>query len=118
MKKVAAFFAKIIHAVIGGKDKVAQILDLALAAIPTAYPFVQLVATLTPTMWDDAALAAIKTAYPKFFDPTLTPEERKLYLLAVSSELLKTKLPGLTTTVARVAVQIAYALQKVGAFLA
>jgi hypothetical protein len=115
MKKVASFFAKIVRAVIGSKDTVARLLDLALSAIPTAYPFVQLVTTLTPSAWDDVALAAVKAAYPKFFDSTLTAEERKLYLLAVASELLKQKLPGLSTTVARIAVQIAFALQKVGA---
>jgi hypothetical protein len=118
MKGIANFFKKLIGLVIGSRDKVEQMLNLVLAALPAAFPFVQLVVALTPTQWDDLALAGVRAAYPRFFDPTLTEDERKLYLLAVASELLRQRLPGLSVSVARICVQLAYALSKVGGWVA
>lgn len=117
MKRISEFFAKIVRAFIGAKDPIGKALDTALSALPSAFPFIQIVVNLTPTQWDDVSLAAIKAAYPKFFDPTLTEDERKLYLLAVASEMLRAKLPGLTVTVARICVQVAYLCNKLGGWI-
>ncbi|MFH1572729.1 MAG: hypothetical protein ABIG68_02035, partial [Acidobacteriota bacterium] len=85
-----------------------------LAFIPDAFPIIEFVASLTPTTLDDAALAFIRAQYPRLFHLDLTEEERKLYLLAVSAELLKQKYSLLTTTAARIIVQVVYGLRKLG----
>lgn len=118
MKAIASFFAKIIASIVGAKDPITKALNTALSALPSAFPFIQIVASLTPTQYDDVALAAVKAAYPRLFETGLTEDERKLYLLAVASELLRAKLPGLSVTISRICVQIAYLCNKLGGWIA
>lgn len=92
-------------------------IELVAEFVPKALPFIKMAAEigtmLTPTQADDVALAGIKAAYPMFFSgKELTPAEFKLALLGVATDLMRAKYPGLTTSVARAAVQVAYVGQS------
>lgn len=95
----------------------------ALEYVGRALPIVQIVADvivrMTPTAIDDAVWAAIKAKFPRILDGTAkTPEELKAEAMVIASEWMTIKYPELSTTVARAAVQLAYAdfkgIQKEG----
>ena len=117
MKAVKAFFKAIVGLFAGSNSPAQQLLGVVLGFIPAADPLITLVVTLRPGLEDDIAYYAIKEMFPKFFDPDLTDEERKLYFLGVAAELLRLKFPVLTTTMARIAVQVAYALRVAAEWL-
>ena len=72
----------------------------------------QIAAGITPTTVDDMLLAKIHEKFPRMFDGSLkSGDEVKLYLLAVATELLQTRFPLISTSVARTAVQVAYTAQ-------
>lgn len=85
--------------------------------VPKAMPFLDLafkvVTAATPTLADDAAYAAVKVMFPGLFDGTVkNGDELKLYMLGVATEMLKAKYPGVSTSIARAAVQLAYVGRK------
>lgn len=85
----------------------------ALSHMAAALPIIDVLATvgttLTPTKVDDAVWATVRTKYPRFFDGSITTgDEMKLYLLAIATELFKTKFPEASTSLARATVQLAY----------
>ena len=105
--KIAAFFSS------GEANKA---LNAAAALVPKAMPFLDVAATiatgLTPTTLDDDVLAQIQTKFPRLFDGTLhTGDEVKLYLLGIATQLLQSRYPQVSTSVARAAVQVAYTAQ-------
>jgi|YNPMSStandDraft_1061717.scaffolds.fasta_scaffold100753_2 hypothetical protein len=114
MNKVLGWFKKIINSVLGRRDQIERVFDLVLDALPVAYDIVAVVAAITPSQLDDVTLAAMRNSFPKLFDGSLTTDERKLYLLATAAELLKRRYPEASTSVARLAVQLAYVLWKNG----
>lgn len=91
--------------------------QLALEYVGRALPYVAIAAnvvvSMTPNSIDDIAWAAIKAKYPSLFDGrTKTQDELKASALLIASDLLKSKFPELSTSVARAAVQLAYIDQK------
>ena len=85
-------------------------LEYAGKALPLVIIVADIVTKMTPTGIDDAIWAAIKAKYPRLLDGSeKTPDEVKAEALIIASEWLKLKYPGLSTTVARAAVQLAYA---------
>lgn len=94
-------------------DQAKKALNTAADFTASALPFIDIAARIvvgvTPTTIDDAALAALHHQFPQLFDGSLkTGEELKLYMLAVATELLKAKYPALSTSIARLSVQLAY----------
>jgi hypothetical protein len=118
MKSIKRFFAALIRIFSAGASAADKMLNIVLRYIPDAMEIVEIVATLTPTAWDDVALAAVRAKYPRLFDPDATEAERKAFLLGVAGELLKLRYPSLTTTMARLAAQAAYALRVASEWLA
>lgn len=103
-KKVSAFFSS---------GEASKALDTAAALVPQAIPFLDLAAEiaagLAPSAVPQAALDKIHAEFPHLFDGSLkSGEEVKLYLLGVASNLLQAKFPQISTSVARVAIQVAY----------
>lgn len=91
-------------------------LDKVVALVPKAMPVIDLVAsvvtTMTPTKVDDLALAFLHSNYPQLFDGSLkTGEDVKLYMFSAAAAVLKNKY-GVSTSVARAAVQMAYVGKK------
>lgn len=91
----------------------------ALEHLPQAMPYIKtamaIIAGLTPTPVDDLVWAAVIRKYPSFFDGTLTTlDELKAAALVAAAELFKAAFPKISTTVARVAVQMAYVEYKGG----
>lgn len=117
MKTISRFFNGLYRWVSSGKAK--AFFDLILERVPDAGPYIdiaaQIATQMTPTVLDDTALAFVKAKYPHLLDGTLTPDEWKLYALAIASDLLQKRFPYLSVTQARLAVQANYALQKTGA---
>jgi hypothetical protein len=104
LSKVASFFSS-------GKAQKAlsTVADYTALALPYIDIAADVIAGVTPTTLDDKALAAIKVKYPRLFDGSIkTGDEVKLYALGVASELMTSKYPQLTTTIARASVQLAY----------
>lgn len=117
MKTLKAFFAKVAGFFTSGKAQKA--LDTVAGLVPLAMPFIDIAAQIavgiTPTKVDDKALAAVRAKFPRLFDSSLkTGEEVKLYMLGVASDLLMAKYPGVTTSIARSAVQLAYTASQAG----
>lgn len=112
MNAIKKFFAKVKELFIGANAKADAYFSWVLRYIPDAFPIIEYIAALTPTTLDDAALAFVRAKFPRVIDPELTDDERKLYLLGTASELLRQKYPSLSTTAARIAVQVAYGLRK------
>ena len=88
-------------------------LETAASYIGEATPIIGEVADvitgLTPTPVDDAVWASVKAMFPTLFDGRQhTADEVKLGALGAATVLLQAKLPKLSTTVARLAVQLAY----------
>lgn len=85
----------------------------ALEYVGKALPFV-VVATdiavgITPTKLDDAAWASLKASFPTLFNgQPHAPEELKLAALGAATHLMQRAYPGLSTSIARAAVQLAY----------
>jgi hypothetical protein len=95
------------------KEDAEKALQYALMAAPYIKLAGQVVTTLTPTGVDDAAWALITGKYPRLFDGSLvTGDERKLYALGIAGELLEARFPGLDTSIARTAVQLAWLEQR------
>jgi hypothetical protein len=69
--------------------------------------------TLSPPTWDDALWnGVIKTKYPELWDgrfADMSVAARKLFLLGIATEIIKSYFPGVSTTTARLAAQAAYA---------
>ena len=87
-----------------------QALEFAGKALPIVQVVADVLVTLTPTAIDDVVWAAIKAKFPRLLDGTpKTADELKAEGLIIASEWLKLKYPSLSTTVARAAVQFAYA---------
>ena len=85
--------------------------------IVKAGPFIKIAGDIIvgaiPGNVDDAAWSLIKSKYPKMFDGTgVDPELAKLYALGIATDLIKSRYPEVSTTVARTAAQIAYLLEK------
>ncbi|HET6453976.1 MAG TPA: hypothetical protein VFI02_06180 [Armatimonadota bacterium] len=118
MNAIKKFFAKVKELFTGANAKADAYFSWILKYIPEALPIIEYIAALTPTAIDDAALALVRAKFPKLFDPDLTEDEKKLYLLGAAGELLKQKYPALSTTAARIAVQVAYGVKKIGDWLA
>ena len=118
MNAIKKFFDKVKRFFVGANAKADAYFDWVLKYIPDAFPIIEYIAALTPTMLDDAALVLVRAKFPKLLDPDLTEDEKKLYLLGTASELLKQKYPALSTTAARIAVQVAYGVKKIGDWLA
>jgi hypothetical protein len=94
-------------------DAVRRDLEKAANMVAAALPYIavagQVVAGITPTVIDDAALAAIRLKFPRLFDGSIkSGDELKLYALAVATELLRLKFPDISTSIARLAVQMGY----------
>lgn len=105
LAKVANFFAT---------GKAESVLNAAADHAALALPYIdmaaQLIAGVTPTTLDDQALAMVTAKYPRLFDGSIkTGSELKLYALGVAGDLMNAKYPALSTTIARTAVQLAYA---------
>jgi hypothetical protein len=106
--RIAGFFSS------GAANKA---LNTAAALVPKAMPFLDIAAAiatgLTPTTLDDAALAQLHAKFPHLFDSSLkTADEVKLYLLGIATQLLQSRYPQVSTSVARAAVQVAYTAQN------
>jgi hypothetical protein len=104
MNAIALFFAD---------GKAQKALEAVASLVPKALPIIDIAAvvvtTLTPTGIDDVTWAAIKAKFPALFDGSLkTGDDVKLYALGVATEMLKAKFPGVSTSIARAAVQLAY----------
>jgi len=111
MNKIAAFFSKISAFFSSGEANKA--LNTAAALVPEAIPFLDLAAEiaagLAPSAVPQAVLDQIHTKFPRLFDGSLkSGDEVKLYLLGVAGQLLQAKFPNISTSIARVAVQVAY----------
>jgi hypothetical protein len=111
---IRTFFSKLTAFFSSGEANKA--LNTAAALVPKAMPFLDVAAAiatgLTPTTLDDTVLAQIHTKFPHLFDGSLkTGDEVKLYLLGIATQLLQTKYPQISTSVARAAVQVAYTAQ-------
>ena len=111
---IKAFFLKIAAFFSSGEANKA--LNAAAALVPKAMPILDVAAAiatgLTPTTLDDAVLTQIHTKFPHLFDGTLhTGDEVKLYLLGIATQLLQSRYPQVSTSVARAAVQVAYTAQ-------
>jgi len=117
MKAIKRFFSSLKQYFFGEDGKADAYFKLIVGYIPEAMKLIEFVAILTPTMVDDAAILLVKSKFPKLFDETLTDDEKKLYLLATASELLKQKFPILSTTASRIAVQVAFGLKRVGEWI-
>src|SRR5574343_122162 len=117
--RVGGFFKKLFSNKEAIKSAFDKTFELSAKALPYLDTAASIAAGVTPTKVDDIALAAIKSAYPRLFDGTITTgEELKLYTLGVATTLLKRKYPEVSTTVARLAVQTAYAAKKEGETIA
>ena len=90
----------------------ASVMDLVPHALPVISRVAGIAASLTPTELDDQVLLIIRTKYPKYFDGSLKPDEMKLYLLGLATELLRSRFPAVSVSVARAAVQLAYVGQQ------
>lgn len=117
MRSVLNWISRALAAIAGNRPKIERTLDLVLEMLPVAYDIVAIVAAITPSKLDDVTLAAVRTAFPKLFED-VTPHEKKLYLLATATELLKRRYPEASTSTARLAAQFAYVLLKDGATVA
>jgi len=111
MNKIMSFFAKVAAFFSSGAANKA--LNTAAELVPYAIPFLDLAAEiaagLAPSAVPQAVLDKIHADFPHLFDGSLkNATEIKLYLLAVAAQLLQAKFPDVSTSVARVAVQVAY----------
>lgn len=119
MKKFFTRIGGFFKGLFANKEAIKAAFDRTFELSARALPYLETAATIasgiTPSKVDDLALAAIKTAYPRLFDGSITTgDELKLYTLGVATTLLKQKYPEVSTTVARLAVQTAYAAKKEG----
>lgn len=122
VKEMRNFFSKIgkfFSDLVKNKAALKATFDASFDMAAKALPFIDMAATIasgvTPSKLDDAALALIKSKYPGLFDGTIkTGDELKLYTLGAATELVKNKYPEVGTTVARLAVQSAYAVKQNG----
>ncbi len=85
----------------------------ALEYVGKALPFVVVAADIavgiTPTKVDDAAWASLKASFPALFNGEQhTPDELKLAALGAATHMMQRAYPGLSTSIARAAVQLAY----------
>lgn len=113
LSKITNFFAKIAHWI--NPDTLNGAIQLFLVALPYLDLAAEIVSGLTPTKVDDITLRTIKVQFPRLFSgEPMTVEEFKLYTLGVATELLKAHSPGTSTTIARIAAQVAYLRYKAG----
>ena len=111
MRTVKAFFARVaaLFASPKAQQAFAKAADLTAAALPYIETTAKLVAGLTPTTLDDQALAFIQSRYPQLFDHSIqNGDQLKLFAFAAAADLLRQKYPGISTSIARLAVQAAY----------
>src|ERR1044072_3507595 len=111
---ISKFFAKI--AAFFSSGAASKALSTAAEMVPKAMPFLDVAAAIaagiTPTSVDDVLLAQVHAKFPHLFDGTLrTGEEVKLYLLGIAAQLLQSRYPQISTSIARTAVQVAYTAQ-------
>jgi hypothetical protein len=114
--RVRDFFSNLIQKVWDNK-KLSNSLNYVEELIPKIAPFIKIagdiITGLTPNTLDDAAWLMIKSKYPGLFNgETLDDETKKLYALGIATDLVKSRFPEVSTTVARSAAQIAYLLEK------
>lgn len=122
VKEMKNFFSKIgkfFSDLVKNKAALRATFDSSFEMAAKALPYIDMAATIasgvTPSKLDDAALALIKSKYPGLFDGSIkTGDELKLYTLGAATELVKSKYPEVGTTVARLAVQSAYAVKQNG----
>ena len=105
--KVSTFFSS---------GEASKALNAAAALVPEAIPFLdvaaEIAAGLAPSAVPQAVLDQIHNRFPRLFDGSLkSPDDVKLYLLGVATQLLQAKYPQVTTSIARAAVQVAYTAQ-------
>ena|SRR5690349_2318937 len=111
MNKFKAFFSKV--AVLFSSAQAQMALNRAADLAAEALPFIdiasQIVAGLTATTLDDQELSLLKQKYPQLFDGSITSgDQLKLFAFGAAADLLQQKYPGVTTSIARLAVQAAY----------
>ena len=114
MSILKSFFSKVRIFFSSGEAKKA--LDTAAALVPLAVPYLDLAAEiaagLAPSAVPQVVLDRIHTTFPRLFDGSLkSADEVKLYIFGVAGQLLQAKYPGISTSIARVAVQVAYTAQ-------
>lgn len=111
MNLIKSFFSFIARLVTSGAAK--RALNRAAEIAPDVLPYIalaaEIVAGITPSQIDDVLLAAIKAKYPQLFNGSLkTADEVKLFTLGVAGDLVQAKFPGVSTSIARSAVQAIY----------
>ena len=114
ISKIGAFFSKILAFFSSGAANKA--LNTVAELVPYAIPFLDIAAEIAagvaPSAVPQIVLDQIHTRFPRLFDGSLkTGDEVKLYLLAVAGQLLQSKYPNVSTSIARTAVQVAYTAQ-------
>jgi hypothetical protein len=113
MKPLNAFFQKLITYVQGGSlaRDFAKAASIATQIGPLVKIAGDIVTGLTPSTIDDKLWGTLTEKYPNLFNGVgYSPDEIKLTALAVLTELVKNRYPGISTTVARLAAQAAYPL--------
>ncbi len=104
-------FFSIFGSIFTGKAKgdVKKAFDFVGKALPIVTAVASVVVTVTPTPGDDKVWFEIREKYPTLFSgQQVSEDEIKLAALAYSADLLMKQNPGLTTSVARAAAQLAY----------
>lgn len=91
----------------------AKIEDLIVEALPFLDAASCIAAGIMPKNILTVELAVVNTAFPRLFDGTIhTHDELSSYILGVAANLLQQRNPGINTTIARAAVQLAFLLKK------
>ncbi len=111
MKTIRSFFARVAALFTSpkGQESLKQAADLAAKSMPYIDIAAKIVTGVTPTTLDDMALSMIHARYPRLFDGSIHDgEELKLYAFGAAADLLQQKYPAVSTSVARLAVQVAY----------
>jgi hypothetical protein len=98
-------------------DKVEKEINIAIAHVDKALPYImiaaEIVAALSPSNIPTEILVVVNSKFPRLFDGSiLTIDELKTYMLGIASALLENNFPGLSTTNAILATQLAYTKAK------
>ncbi len=94
-----------------GSGKAQKALDTAANYMAEALPYIdigeEIIAGINPIA--GAMLVTMKTDFPGLYDGSIkTGKELRIYALGVTTELMKSRYPALSTTLARAALQMAY----------
>ena len=114
MNKIKSFFQKVSTFFSSGEANKA--LNTAAELVPHAIPFLdvaaEIAAGLAPSAVPQAVLDQIHAKFPRLFDGSIKDgEDLKLYMLGVATQLVQSKFPQVSTSIARAAVQVAYTAQ-------